>query len=279
MESAVRTTIDSDNIMTIVLDVPGKPVNACTPQLLCELSAVVDSLAKSPVKGVIIASAKARSFNAGADLFTIRDMDGEQVKNYIAEGQALFEKIARLPMPTVAAINGDALGGGMEMALACTYRVAVDDGSVTVGLPEVKLGLIPAWGGATRLPRLIGLTKALPILLAGKTMPPRKAKKAGLIDEVVRPEALLAAAKRVVLSKRKRQTPGFVQNMGAKVGPMRNKILTTARAQTVEKTYDNYPAPLKLLDVVKAGYEQGMTAGLAAEREAIHGLTQAEATK
>src|SRR5688500_15656522 len=221
MESAVRTTIDSDNIMTIVLDVPGKPVNACTPQLLSELSAVVDSLAKSPVKGVIIASAKARSFNAGADLFTIRDMDAEQVKNYITAGQALFERISKLPMPTVAAINGDALGGGMELALACTYRVAVDDGSVNVGLPEVKLGLIPAWGGATRLPRLIGLTKALPILLAGKTMPPRKAKKAGLIDEVVRPEALLAAAKRIVTSHRKQQRAKLGQRMLAGAGPDR----------------------------------------------------------
>jgi 3-hydroxyacyl-CoA dehydrogenase/enoyl-CoA hydratase/3-hydroxybutyryl-CoA epimerase len=278
MESAVRTTIDSDNIMTIVLDVPGKPVNACTPQLLSELSAVVDSLAKSPVKGVIIASAKARSFNAGADLFTIRDMDAEQVKNYITAGQALFERISKLPMPTVAAINGDALGGGMELALACTYRVAVDDGSVNVGLPEVKLGLIPAWGGATRLPRLIGLTKALPILLAGKTMPPRKAKKAGLVDEVVRPEALLAAAKRIVTSHRKQQRAKLGQRMLAGAGPVRNKILAKAKAQTVEKTFDNYPAPLRLIEVVRTGYEHGHAEGLAAEREAILKLTQTAAT-
>jgi 3-hydroxyacyl-CoA dehydrogenase/enoyl-CoA hydratase/3-hydroxybutyryl-CoA epimerase len=278
MESAVRTTIDSDNVMTIVLDVPGKPVNTCTPQLLSELSAVIDSLAKSGVKGVIIASAKARSFNAGADLFTIRDMDPEQVKSYLAEGQGIFERLSKLPMPTVAAINGDTLGGGMELALACTYRVAVDDSSVNVGLPEVKLGLIPAWGGATRLPRLIGLTKALPILLAGKTMPPRKARKAGLVDEVVRPEALLAAAKRIVTSHRKRQRAKLGQRMLAGMGPVRNKILEKARAQTVEKTFDNYPAPLRLLEVVRTGYEQGHAAGLSAEREAILKLTQTAAT-
>src|SRR5438874_6443924 len=151
---AVRTSTDSDNVLTVVLDVPGKPVNVCTPQLLAELSAVVDSLAASKPVAVIVASAKARSFNAGADLFTIRDMDPEQSKAYLAAGQALFERIRALPMPTVAAINGDCLGGGMELALACTYRVAADDGSITLGLPEVKLGLIPAWGGATRLPRM-----------------------------------------------------------------------------------------------------------------------------
>src|SRR5688572_18466994 len=282
MESAVRTSVDADNVMTIVLDVPGKPVNACTPQLLSELSAVVDSLEKGKVapmpKAVIIASAKARSFNAGADLFTIRDMGPEQIKSYLAEGQALFDRISKLPMPTVAAINGDALGGGMELALACTYRVAVDDGSVNVGLPEVKLGLIPAWGGATRLPRLIGLTKALPILLAAKTMPPRKAKKAGRIDEGVRPEALLAAAKRIVTSHRKQQRAKLGQRMLAGAGPVRNKILEKARAQTAEKTFDNYPAPIRLIDVVRTGYEQGHAAGLTAEREAILKLTQTAAT-
>jgi 3-hydroxyacyl-CoA dehydrogenase/enoyl-CoA hydratase/3-hydroxybutyryl-CoA epimerase len=279
MEPAIRTSTDPDNILTILLDVPGKPVNTCTPQLLAELSAVVDLLVQSKPAGVIIASAKARSFNAGADLFTIRDMDPEQKKAYLTQGQALFERIARLPMPTVAAINGDCLGGGFELALACTYRVAVDDGSITIGLPEVKLGLIPAWRGATRLPRMIGLTRALPILLAGKTMPPRKAKSSGLVDEVVRPEALRAAAKRLVMSRRQPQRPSLAQRLCAGLSPVRNRILATARRQTVERTFDNYPAPLRVLDVVKTGYEQGQAAGLAAEREALLQLTQTQATQ
>src|SRR2546426_213355 len=127
MEPSVRTSTDSDNVLTIVLDVPGKPVNTCTPQLLAELSAVVDPRGKSKPAGLIIASAKPRSFNAGADLFMIRDMDAGRLDSYLAEGQALFERIACLPMPSVAAINGDCLGGGMELALACRYRVASDD--------------------------------------------------------------------------------------------------------------------------------------------------------
>src|SRR5205085_11831796 len=119
----------------------------------------------------------------------------------LALGQSIFDRIARLTMPTVAAINGDCLGGGMELALACQMRVIVDDSSLSIGLPEVKLGLIPAWGGTTRLPRLIGLTRALPILLAGQTMSPRKALRRGLVDEVVRPEALVSAARRLVMTR------------------------------------------------------------------------------
>jgi 3-hydroxyacyl-CoA dehydrogenase/enoyl-CoA hydratase/3-hydroxybutyryl-CoA epimerase len=279
MESAIRTTTDADNVLTIWLDVPGKPVNTCTPQLLAELSAVVESLELSNPAGVIIASAKARSFNAGADLFAIRDMDAATVASYLALGQSIFERIARLPMPTVAAINGDCLGGGTEMALACTYRVAANDGAISIGLPETKLGLIPAWGGTTRLPRIIGIMQALPILLAGKTLPPRKAQRVGMIDEVVRPEALLAAAKRLVLSHRDRRSPRWVQRMAARLTPARNRILAAAGKQTAARTFGNYPAPLRLIDVMKVGYEKGVTAGLTAEREALLELTQTDACR
>lgn len=279
MEPAVRTSTDADNILTIELDVPGKPVNTCTPQLLAELSEVVDSLAKSNAAGVIIASAKARSFNAGADLFAIRDMDAAQARTYLGDGQALFERIARLSMPTVAAINGDCLGGGCELALACTYRVIADDGAISIGLPEVKLGLIPAWRGATRLPRMIGLTKALPILLAGETMSPLKAKQSGLVDEVVQPDALREAAKRLVMIRRPPQRPGLGQRLCAALPPLRYRTLEVARRRTMDRTFGNYPAPLRLLEVVKTGYEQGEAAGLAAEREAILQLTQTPATQ
>ena len=282
MEEAIHLATDpATNVLTIVLDVPGKPVNTCTPQLLVELAAVVESLERGTVKpaGVIIASAKQRSFNAGADLFELKSMSEQGIAQYLAEGQALFDRISRLPMPTVAAINGDCLGGGFELALACNYRVAASETSISIGLPEVKLGLIPAWGGATRLPRLIGLTKALPILLAGKTMPPKKAQKAGLVDEVVRPEALLDAAKRLVLGHRERQQPRLMQRLAARLTPARNRILDMARKETNEKTYNNYPAPMRLIDVIKTGYDKGFAAGLAAEREAILALTKSDACR
>ncbi len=279
MDSTLRTFTDSDNILTLLVDVPGKPVNTCTPQLLEDLSAALDQIQQSQPAGIIIASAKPHSFNAGADLFTMRDLDPDHTAQFIARGQEIFDRIARLPMPTIAAINGDCLGGGMELALACTYRVAADDPSISIGLPEVKLGLIPAWGGTTRLPRLIGLAKALPILLAGKTLPPRKAMKAGLIDEVVRPETLIDAARRIVSSHRDRQRPRFAQRVAGRLSPVRNRIIGIARRTTTQRTAGNYPAPLRLLEVVKAGYDKGMPAGLAAEREAIGQLIQTPACR
>ena len=279
MESSVRVIKDDHKIATVWLDLPGKPVNTCAPQLLADLNQALDSIERDQPAGVIFASAKPRSFNAGADLFEIRKMNRDQMLKYLSDGQALFNRIARLPMPTAAAINGDCLGGGCELALACKYRVAADDGSISIGLPEVKIGLIPAWGGTTRLPRMLGLSKALPILLAGQTMPPRKAMKRGLVDEVVRPEALLSAARRLVVSSPRPRRPGMLDRIAARISTLRNRILAAAERQTRQTTYDNYPAPLKLLDVLRIGLEQGAPAGFDAERSALAELSDTDATK
>jgi len=280
MDTFLRSTTDADRVMTVTMDVPGKPVNTCTPGLLAELRELIHRLAATPADqrpaGLIITSAKERSFNAGADLVQVRGMSEPELAHYLPEGQAVFDKLAHLPIPTVAAINGDCMGGGFELALACAHRVAADDGSISIGLPETRLGLIPAWGGATRLPRLIGLTRALPILLAGKTMPPKKAQRAGLIDEVVRPEALLLAAKRLIKDTT-RHTPKFLDRTMGTFGPLRRKVLRAAREQTLAKTFGNYPAQEKLLDVVAAGYERGFDAGLAAERAGIAELVKGPA--
>jgi 3-hydroxyacyl-CoA dehydrogenase/enoyl-CoA hydratase/3-hydroxybutyryl-CoA epimerase len=277
MDTAVRISVDADRVMTITMDLPGKPVNTCSPQMFDELSAALDRVEQEKPAGVIFASAKARSFSAGADLFEIRKMSREQVAEYLARGQSIFNRVAQLPMPTVAAINGDCLGGGCELALACKYRVAADDTSVSIGLPEVKLGLIPAWGGTTRLPRLLGLRNALPILLAGKTMPPRKAMRAGLVDEVVRREALPAAAKRIALARGPRHQPTMVDRGAGTIAAVRNRILHAAQAKTMATTYGNYAAPLALLDVVRTGYDRGVAAGFEAERKALVDLSATDA--
>ncbi|HTL29982.1 MAG TPA: 3-hydroxyacyl-CoA dehydrogenase NAD-binding domain-containing protein [Tepidisphaeraceae bacterium] len=279
MESVVRSIRDDQNIVTVWLDVPGKPVNICSPQLLADLSQALDSIEHDKPAGVIFSSPKPKSFNAGADLFEIRKMMREQVLQYLADGQALFNRIAALSMPTVAAINGDCLGGGFEFALACRYRVAADTGSINIGLPEVKLGLIPGWGGTTRLPRTIGLTKALPILLAGKTMSPKKALRAGLVDEVVRPEALLAAARRLLQTKPARRQPGQLDRLLASTALLRRRVLDSAEAEARRTTYDNYPAPLKLLDAIRIGYDAGVSAGFDAERRALVELMDTDVTK
>src|SRR5580765_5494757 len=225
MDAIVRTITDEQNIVTVVLDLPGKPVNTCSPQLLNDLNEALNTIETNRPAGVVFASAKVRSFNAGADLFEIGKMNREEVAADLARGQSIFNRIANLPMPTVAAINGDCMGGGYELALACTYRVAADNTGINIGLPETKLGLLPAWGGTTRLPRVIGLTRALPILLGGQTMPPRKALKAGLVDEVVRPEALVSAARRLLNSGNGRRKPGRFDRTIAMMPPLRNRVL------------------------------------------------------
>lgn len=274
MDTLLRTSLDSDRVMTVWMDVPGKPVNTCSMLMLDELDALLQQIEKDAPAAVIFASAKPRSFSAGADLVEVGKMSGEELAVYLAKGQSVFSRIARLAMPTVAAINGDCLGGGFEMALACQLRVAADDPSISIGLPEVKLGLIPAWGGSTRLPRLIGLRRALGILLAGKTMPPRKALKSGLVDEVVRPEAMLAAAGRLLREgPRKRKLP-LTDRVIGKTSMLRRRAFDAARRQTLEKTFGNYPALIRLLDVLEAGYAGGVEAGLRAEQETIAALIE-----
>ncbi len=275
----VRTTIDADRVVTVWLDRPGKPVNTITKQMQRDLSIALDEIERDLPAGVIFASAKARSFAAGADLFEIREMNQVQIAQYLADGQGLFDRIANLQMPTAAAINGDCLGGGYELALACTYRVASSEGSINIGLPETKLGILPAWGGTVRLPRLIGLASSLPLLLAGKTLPPNKARKAGMIDEVVRPEALLAAAKRLVLSSGERRRPSRIHRAAAAVGWARNKILAEAEKKTRETTHGNYPAPIKLIEVVRESFDKGPQSGLEAERKALVELTDTDACR
>src|SRR3954451_7858639 len=271
------TQVDGKSVTTVWMDAPGKPVNTNSPQMLGALEDAIAAIERDKPAAVIIASAKPRSFSAGADLFEIKKMSPDEVAKYLAQGQAVFNRLARLPMPTVAAINADCLGGGFELALACRYRVAADETSISIGLPETKLGLIPAWGGTTRLPRLIGLPRALPILLAGKTMPPRKAQKAGIITEVVRPEALQAAAKRIATRGPKALKPRMLDRAMSGVPQLRRRVLETAKKQTLDSTFGNYPAPLRLLDVLADGYERGPNAGFDAERRALLDLAQTSA--
>ena len=275
----LRLTTDSDWITTIWIDVPGKGVNTLSPRVLADLDVALNHIEHDRPHGLIFASAKNHSFIAGADLFEIRKMNREQMLQFLADGQALFSRIANLSMPTVAAINGDCLGGGFELALACNMRVAAMDASISIGLPEVKLGILPGWGGTVRLPRLIGLTRALPLLLAGKTLPPKKALRAGLLDEVVRPEALQAAARRRVMGTKPTRRHSLVERTAASVPLIRNRILARAEKETLATTLGNYPAPIRLIEVVRRGCEQGEAAGLEAEREAIGDLIETDASR
>src|SRR5437773_3028584 len=185
MQRAVRTEIDADQVRTVWLDLPDKSVNTMSRQMWEDLDEAVTEIESRKPTGVIFASAKPRSFMAGADLFEMRGMDDAQLQQYLEKGQKIYDRIAALPMPTVAAINGDALGGGFELALACKSRVAIDEPQIQIGLPETKLGLVPGWGGTIRLPRIIGISEALKLMLTGKSLSPRYALQIKMVDELV----------------------------------------------------------------------------------------------
>ena len=275
----LRMRFGEDGIVTLTLDSPGKSVNAISALMLAELSDAIGRLERETPRGLIIASAKKRSFIAGGDLFEISAMTPGKAQEYLLLGQSLYSRIEKLSFPTVAAINGDCLGGGLELALACKVRVAADESGINIGLPEVKLGILPGWGGTVRLPRLIGLPEALPLLLAGKTLGPSRARRAGIVDEIVRPEALLSAARRLVSQPPTRRKHGWLSRAASAFAPTRRKIFATARARALEQTFGNYPAPLRLIEVVRIGWEKGAAAGMQAERAALVDLMQTEAAR
>jgi len=268
----IKTTVDADGIMTVWIDVPGKSVNTIGEQMLSELTQVVTHIENEKPKGVIFASRKHENFIAGGNLFEIRALKPDTMTQFLSAGQQLYDRIARLPMPTVVAMNGDCLGGGMELALACTYRVAAEAGSINIGLPETKIGILPGWGGTVRLPKLIGITRALPLILQGKALPPRKAKKIGMIDEVVRPEAILSAAKRLLITRPSFKRKWLLVDKLAKVGVFRHKILAKAEAKTLEMTHGNYPSAPRVIDIVRKAHDLGHEAGLTAERQGLREL-------
>src|SRR5438067_1048241 len=181
--SAFRIERDGD-LATIWFDLPGEKVNKFSTAVMSEFAAVVDELEHDrDLKRVIIASGKPSIFIAGADVTEFsKATSAEQAAEYTRFGQQTIHRFSKLPQVTVAAINGAALGGGCELAITCDYRVMSDSPRAQIGLPETKLGIFPAWGGTTKLPRLIGLAGALDIVLNGKTLDGKRAKRLGIVD-------------------------------------------------------------------------------------------------
>src|SRR5436190_19130442 len=190
-------TIERDGDLAVVwFDYPGEKVNKFSSWVMQEFSGVVDQLAASTdIKRVVVASRKAGVFIAGADITEFTKVTSpEQAKEYTRFGQQTLHRFSKLPMVTVAAINGACVGGGCELALSCDYRVISDDRKAQIGLPETKLGIFPAWGGTTKLPRLIGLPAALDIIRLGKVLDWNRSKRIVLVDVVVSVPTLLGIA-------------------------------------------------------------------------------------
>jgi 3-hydroxyacyl-CoA dehydrogenase/enoyl-CoA hydratase/3-hydroxybutyryl-CoA epimerase len=250
-----KTNVGDDGIVVLTFDREGASANALSREVLDELDTIVERLAIENPRGVVIHSAKPSGFAVGADIreFVEYAQTGTVLAN-IENGQRVFENLARLSCPTVAAIHGACMGGGTELALACRQRIAVDDEATKIGLPEVMLGIHPGWGGTARLPRLIGAPDALPAMLTGKPFNARRAKAVGLVDRLARADELLAEARHLI--KRPHQRP-FAQRAKAwatNTLPARAILAPMVRKQTAAKVRkEHYPAPFALIDTWARG--------------------------
>jgi len=277
----ITTHVDEDGIGTILVDQSGQKVNVMSIAFIEDMERAVDDL-RPDLKGVIVASGKPDQFVAGADLEELlRATHLEEAAGQIRRLHRVFNRLAALPYPSVAAINGPALGGGLEVALACDYRVCVDAQSSILGLVEVQLGLIPAGGGCQRLPKLIGLSRALGLILDAKRYNPRRARRYGVVDEVVHPTVLQDAAREWLARGKRQGHPRWSRlDQAAERWPaVRSLIYRQAEKRVRARTRGHYPAPLRALDAVRAGQEQGFGAGLAAEAVAFGELATGEAAR
>ena len=267
----------------IVVDRPTDSVNAIDPPMIAALANAIDDARVANPRGLVIVSAKPDQFVAGADLTMLSNWpSAAEISRASREIQRVFNDLAALPFPTVAAINGSALGGGYELALACDWRIAADSPSVRVGLPEVSLGLLPAAGGTQRLPRLVGLPRALDQILNARRSNARRALRAGLVDEVVHPAALERAAIDRAKRGAKRKVRGgasLVERAATWLSPARAFAYRQARSRTLAETKGHYPAPLKALEAIATGLDKGMEAGLEAEARLFGELATSEVSR
>ncbi len=278
MTQSIAYHVDSDGIATFTLDQAGKSMNVIDGGLVSELEAGIERAATDvAAKGILITSGKS-SFVAGADLINMGQMLAHAKHAPLAEALAASSHLSRVlrrletcGKPVACAINGTALGGGFEIALACHYRVAAEDAKVQIGQPEVQVGLLPGAGGTQRIPRLIGIMASLPILLEGKPMTPVKAKSAGLIHEVGPRDQVVAMAKAWLVSPNAKavapwddksfKVPGGAGGMN----PNAVQTFMASNAMVRDKTMGNYPAPIAILSAVYEGTQVPIDLGLKIE--------------
>ncbi|QYM95287.1 fatty acid oxidation complex subunit alpha FadJ [Dickeya ananatis] len=270
-QAAFQLTFRPDHIGVITVDVPGEKVNTLKAEFAEQMQAVLSQARQyNGLQGLVILSGKPASFIAGADIGMLDACADVASAQKLAEtGQHTLDAIAHLPFPVVAAIHGTCLGGGLELALACDYRLCTADDSTRLGLPEVQLGLLPGAGGTQRLPRLIGVDRALELILTGRQLRAAQARRIGLVDEVVAPAVLLEAALGFIRrGKRPVTSPGWRHRL-LMLPYVRRWLFERVRRQTLAKTQGNYPAATRIIEVVRCGLEQGSQAGYQAEARAF----------
>ncbi|HSS75259.1 MAG TPA: 3-hydroxyacyl-CoA dehydrogenase NAD-binding domain-containing protein [Thermoanaerobaculia bacterium] len=286
MTSNFHLEAGADGLATLTFDSPEKKLNVFTRTALQELERVLEELAgRQDIGCLILLSGKPAGFIAGADVEEIaRVTDPVEAEAGSRVGHRLFAAWEALPFPTVAAIRGVCLGGGLEISLASTFRVASDRADTKLGLPEVQLGILPGWGGSTRLPRLIGIADALDLILTGRTVDGRKALKLGLIDALLPDARFLDGVRDFALahagSKRRDEAGIDFKELLLEKNPVGRKILfDQARKKTLEQSRGHYPAPLRAIEVVRVGIEHGVKAGFDAEARAVAELAISKISK
>ncbi|WP_372638522.1 fatty acid oxidation complex subunit alpha FadJ [Fodinibius sp.] len=262
------STEKQDDILVVTLDQPGEKVNKLDEQLMTEFRDLLEKAEQETVTGLVVISGKVDNFIAGADVAMLKNKKApKEIEDLSRRGNDLLLDLEHFDKPIVAAIHGSCMGGGLEVAMACHYRVASDHDKTVMAQPEVQLGLLPGGGGTQRLPRLIGIQNALNYLLTGKNIYPRKAYKIGLVDELIHKDAILKAAKKAVhrISRdgfERKDKRSLLHQLMEGLSPLRKIIYSQARKRTRSKTKGNYPAPPRIIDCVEEGYENGMRAGL-----------------
>jgi 3-hydroxyacyl-CoA dehydrogenase/enoyl-CoA hydratase/3-hydroxybutyryl-CoA epimerase len=264
--------LDADRIAWLVCDTPDTSINVLSESVLRELAASLTDIVERRPKGVVLRSGKFNGFIAGADIKEfVRIRTPDEGYNLVRAGQSVLDQVQNLPCPSVAALHGFVLGGGLELALACTYRVAADDAKLSLGLPEVMLGIHPGFGGTVRSVQLMGVRPALDMMLKGKPLNGSRALSIGLIDRLVPPSELEKSAKELVLQAPPKRAAPFVEKL-LNLSPVRpfiaRQIAATLRQRVPRR---HYPAPYALLDLWQRHGASG-TEGYEAEARSISDL-------
>jgi len=248
-----KLNTDDNGITWVGIDVAGSNVNTMGTPVLAEFAALLDQFEQTPPKAVVFHSLKSSGFIAGANIAEFEAIgktdDVAAAEKLIKTGYDLYERLAAVKYPTLALIKGFCMGGGLELAMACRYRVAVDDPATRMGLPEVMLGILPAWGGVKRLPQLLGAPAAFDLMLSGKTVDAKKAKKLGLVDEAVPPRIMGNTAVGVLKALPAPRKLSFFQNLMTN-GFLRGYVASQAKKQVAKRARpEHYPAPYAIIDL------------------------------
>ncbi len=281
-----------DGVAVVKFDAPGAKVNSLNEAVMDEMGPIFNQIeSDSSIKSVVLISGKPSGFIAGADIKMLEKVktaqDGENISKF---GQDMMSRMEKSPKPIVAAIMGPCLGGGLEVALGCHYRIAINGMKTSLGLPEVMLGLLPGGGGTQRVSKLAGIPNALDMCLTGRMLNAKKAKKMGLVDLLVEPlgpglapadisthkmleEVAIMVAQQLADGRMKlpdRGPKNFQEKaMAWAMGfdQMKNYVFNTAKEKVMKQTNGLYPAPLKILDVIRAGADKGPSGGYKAEAQ------------